>query len=463
MTTYGMGFRIFHWTLLWASALALFAAFASSADAAELRDPSGRRWSVESPLKVAVSKIGRNREKQATTLVFGSPASLSSEYFGLFVERKGDVVLFEGTWSGDGRGRIVLQPFPGYVPTAVAELVEEAGLPAVEAADVEILKERFTAKFLVNRRGERLRVRFKVRFEVTGPGGVSRGRLALNLRYTQRFRGFPGYWRRVLAQSAISRDPRWPDPTLFESQILAGNDVQILSGALAVPGYDAYDETVDRLLARAGILGNIEFITVTRFPDSWGAIGGLAGHDILLLDGKYLDILREYANAQARFRLSFIPPLIDEIVENHNATLQPNPDGYVYRTSDLDDVERQRADRIFESLAGLIVYHEFGHYFLYHQLKRLRESASPLAFFNPLTRFAESQADIVAGILASKVGLDELLAQQAYDILGLYGNDRQNPALNIADILSPAFQQRDTGPYESLADRKILMRSGYYR
>lgn len=93
----------------------------------------------------------------------------------------------------------------------------------------------------------------------------------------------------VLSFSFVSRDPTNSRPTLFQQQILNQNDQLLFSG---ITPYLAYDSFIQNLRGVVGIDPNAGIFVTSDIRTSFSFGGGVAGHDLLYLDGKFLDILR---------------------------------------------------------------------------------------------------------------------------------------------------------------------------
>ncbi len=180
----------------------------------------------------------------------------------------------------------------------------------------------------------------------------------------------------ALAGDPISRDPNHSKPTPFEQVSLDVLDDSLAALADAFP-YDAYDAAGDFLLDAVDVDPGPNGQVLTDFRDA-GLLfgGGAAGHDVLILDGKFLDILSEYATflalSQTGQDLTDPEDALDTIVVSHNASPMTNSGGITWMVDDLDAPTLAISNDIFSALMGGVLYHEFGHVYLFHVLDGLR-------------------------------------------------------------------------------------------
>jgi hypothetical protein len=105
--------------------------------------------------------------------------------------------------------------------------------------------------------------------------------------------------------------------------------------------------------------------------------GGVAGHTAVVVDSKFLDIMWEFATYEGVGPGVFgMTPTqaIDLIVNAHNAVLYQTGNTNFTREG-LDPARLTRASMAFLSYVGWMSYHEFGHFYLWHTLDRLRADA----------------------------------------------------------------------------------------
>ncbi|MCZ6463633.1 MAG: hypothetical protein O7A09_04780 [Proteobacteria bacterium] len=269
-----------------------------------------------------------------------------------------------------------------------------------------------------------------------------------------------------LAADPISRDPNHSNPTPFEQVSLDALDDSLAALADAFP-YADYDAAGDFLLDAVDVDPGPNGQVLTDFRDA-GLLfgGGAAGHDVLVLDGKFLDILSEYATflalRQTGQDLTDPEDALDTIVVSHNASPVTNPDGITWLVDDLDAPTLAISNDLFSALMGGVLYHEFGHVYLFHVLDSLRDNNMLMPGLDLQPTEAEDAADTVAGMLIAKAGLDLATLLEMFDILAYYSIQQVAPDTRIADILDPDFQNLSLdGEHSSVAERKQLASDGY--
>lgn len=231
----------------------------------------------------------------------------------------------------------------------------------------------------------------------------------------------------------------------------------------------SYDNRMNALLTRVGISATFSAYVATdlRLAGlSYG--GGVTTHRVLVLDGKFLDILHEYAVylALSDIGLVIVSPEIalDGIVPMHNAIFGAVPQGVIYTQAFLAligvDVSAA-VEQYFSTLTASILFHEFGHLFLWHMLDRLRTNAGFFPPNNPFVAFAEDDADIVSGMLLKKAGRPSGLLDDCMVIMAYYTAQRTNSSIRLADILAPSFYNMAAAGYSSLSGRIQRMASAY--
>lgn len=269
-----------------------------------------------------------------------------------------------------------------------------------------------------------------------------------------------------LSKQALNRDPDQAAPSQVEATLLAQQDQQLLSQVFTS---SRFQFTMSRVLAAADIssLTNVFVHDDFRFAGiPFG--GGMAGHDFFMIDGKFLDILGDYANylalRGAGLTLDTPALAIDSIVNSHNASpFAQALERYPYQL--LPQALKFESDRILDSYAGAITYHEFGHYYLYHMLDRLRSMGTFAELYINFTSVNEDDADRLAGALMRKAGMDLQLGQEMVDLMAFYVMNRNGQAFSIFDVVASLPAQFVPGSvnYSSLAVRKELFAEGYLR
>ena len=227
-----------------------------------------------------------------------------------------------------------------------------------------------------------------------------------------------------------------------------------------------FDPLVTGRLASVGVSGFQPFPGGFAARDMFAATGfggGMAGHDVMFLDGKYLAILAELATWRARFELGLATQgsfdAINQIVAAHNQDPGLSPDGIIYRRSQQAAAVASLAQQWERWYSAPMILHEFGHIYGWHELLHLRAMGGVVFLFPSET---EDQADRIAGMLMAKAGVPYEAAIDAYDVLFFYLAQRQSPFVQIQNILSFSFQNTSQTPtYSPPATRKSLIEWGY--
>lgn len=258
-------------------------------------------------------------------------------------------------------------------------------------------------------------------------------------------------------------------PVFSEPQVLGQMD-QNLAGAVA-PQWLAnrYAATLGRLVQRAALApppaGVVSDLACTAVPFG----GGVTADQLLVLDGKLLDMFADIANGLALRESARLSASVAQVVDAA-AGLQLSfsrfcaaSDPLAFPDAALTAAELERAVEIFTQLTGGIFFHEFGHVWGWHALLRLRDGLlSPGGGFFSYTSAIEDNADLTSGILGAKAGHDLAFAQMAYDLMAFVYFYRQAPgSLSFADTQTWNAQYGRTSPtYSSLAARKQLLGLG---
>jgi len=279
---------------------------------------------------------------------------------------------------------------------------------------------------------------------------------------------------RALKLDNITKDPCQIE--LSQATLLGSNmDAQFLAQVNFTP---IYDGAISRLKQQVGMSPTVNIRVVTDLACFEPAGGGMTGLNIVTVDGKFLDILSEYANyralAESRiFAESTLASLgqnaaINHIVSYHQLYPCNNAPAAYYPSSLLSTTTASRATQIFDSLAGAIMYHEYGHYWAH----ALSDSILDQAFFSQFTPYGyinvypareENDADFVAGILSHKSGHDLSLSEEMIDLMAFYMYFRQGGVTDIAQVENSYLAQfvQQNPKYSSLAARKSIIQHGY--
>jgi hypothetical protein len=268
----------------------------------------------------------------------------------------------------------------------------------------------------------------------------------------------------LLSARTLSRDPTQRTATEAELYALRNADAgRTASASVLTP-----TPTMKTLFGRVGITAGrgsyVEEDLRLNAPLAQVA-GGHAGHDYFAVDGKFLNILDEIANFYGKLHHGFNgqAPIdaIDQIVACHNLTLGARV-ACAYPYDSLSSAEKLSSDYVYESLIGVWVYHEFGHYYLLHLLDFLRGPLDPTGLVS-YSSASEDDADFVAGALAAKAGLDPNWGVESYDLLVYYASQRLGRYSSYVEVLDdPMVQlQSVSASYSPNAVRKQNFLNGY--
>jgi hypothetical protein len=242
-------------------------------------------------------------------------------------------------------------------------------------------------------------------------------------------------------------------------------DDAVFSGTAATP---AWQSAITVLRSRAGIASAVPIaaspdLRLAAQPLRFG--GGVTGFTPVLVDGKFLEILKDYAwyvaAREARLTADTEVVALNRIVDTHNGLVGYTPDG-VYTAIPMPESSLKRADAFFLDLTAAILFHEYGHYWAWACVDRQRAAVpvNPYFFYPTLT---ENDADGISGALSAKAGRDRETGPLMFDLMALYVLRRSQP-LSIVEIQSPQFQATQLAPnYASLAQRKATWRGAYDR
>ena len=256
----------------------------------------------------------------------------------------------------------------------------------------------------------------------------------------------------------------------MESVALFHYDAALESLAFDIGLNHAYDIDLDWLCYATEMDPRYRFLVVSDLrahPQLAYVAGGVAGDELVILDGKLLDILLEYAVFLALYDVGIVDrdpeEAVDEIGYLHNGWIGATTEGFLYRYNDLDFQLQLTADWYLRSLMSSIVLNKFAHMFHYHSLAALRD----LGYLEPLvfpTATEVDDADIAAGMLVRKIETNLALAIEAIDILAFYAIQRFEVDVTYFLILSPAFQEQPlSDSWFPLITRKDALYWGHER
>lgn len=274
----------------------------------------------------------------------------------------------------------------------------------------------------------------------------------------------------VLSEPVLWRDPAQEPAFQTEDNFLHLYDDEVEGLTARARRNTSYESWINEALDRVGVDLHYRVIVTEDFRLSgWleSVAGGVTGHELIVLDGKLLDILLEYSTFIALWERGDIrrDPVeaVDEIVLLHNDFLGETTGGFLYRYWDVDLDVALRADTHFLRFVSALVYHEFGHLYLGHVLAALRRDGD-LETLRPPDPIDEDDADLVSGMLVAKAGRDLFSAQELLDVMCFALEQRFDRNLTYWDVLSPGFQDASPGGgYSSLSFRKQTVLEGFDR
>lgn len=233
-----------------------------------------------------------------------------------------------------------------------------------------------------------------------------------------------------------------------------------------LPKSDYWQPVVRRIAAQVGIDSTVPLHTTADMrTTSIGYVGGVAGHNTIALDGKFLDILAEFATYNVLAENGAVlqhgrDDALRIIVSNHNMVSGERANAEAYPRSRLSSEQAVAAERMTDEYFSSIVYHEFGHYWAYVCVDKMRLSQNPtLLVAHP--SIAEDDADFIGGVLAAKAGYRLETVQETLDIIAFTVLTSQGMSVGLADV-SALYGELMSGPgYSSLNQRKTIVARGY--
>lgn len=278
---------------------------------------------------------------------------------------------------------------------------------------------------------------------------------------------------RELASTRLSRNPRIEPvvtPFVNEFLVLSQIDQNLNFSTAGTFVLGRYQATLQRLAERAQIDRVTVFVSSDLACTSVAVGGGIAGDALIVLDGKFLDVLAEVSNGLALRESGRISASIAQIVDSaafsqltfSRACLATDPTAFP--DTALSAAELDRSIEIFTQLVGGLFFHEFGHVWNWHALLKFREQYTiPGGGFFTYTSATEDNSDVISGILNAKAGHSSSLTTFAFDLLAFTYLYRRAPgSLSFEQTSSWEIQYQQTAPtYSSLAARKGLIERGY--
>ena len=386
------------------------------------------------------------------------------------------------------RGAVLAMAAPGFGP---------AGVPADAIVDIRRAvvvtrgrwKTHYAGFFNTTFTGltEFFRLKVKVVADVSDPSDPLRKPVRVRSVFKGRYRKFypsgqspnpgPGTgpgplcpWSDALAGTGVVRDRLQPPPSSYESQLLQALDANLYQDLTTAPIVNTYQADIGLMAVRAG-LGSVSITTVSDMrlsaPRVRGFGGGMAGHGFLVIDGKLLDVLADYARyvalREAGVAFANDDGMLNDIVARHNAVFGANPLGLSFMADALTPSQTVRAREVFLRSAAPMLYHEFGHLFLWNSLDRLRASTGQLPSYFLASSLNEDDADRVTGALVRKSGGTAADIAFLYDVLTFYTYARGGAVTTIQQVRSSQVQNVSPTPtYSTPAGRKSTARSTFY-
>lgn len=269
---------------------------------------------------------------------------------------------------------------------------------------------------------------------------------------------------RSLSVRPISRDA-CEAPTQAEAQTCSVDDARLIGNIQTTGDWNCL---MAWLATQAGIATNVDIrvatdLLATPIP----AGGGVTGGNVVFVDGKFLEILSEYANylalAEAGQATEDAFSAVNRIVSAHNSVHGARADPLFYPTGILPVELTGSAFLHLQAMAGAILYHEYGHYWAWGCVDRLRLGLASSVGFYVYPPKIEDDADLISGILSAKTAHDEFDSMMTIDLMAFYTMQRAGLAIDfrmIAFDYDQQFRQMNQA-YESLAIRKQLISRGF--
>lgn len=267
----------------------------------------------------------------------------------------------------------------------------------------------------------------------------------------------------------IDRDPtQWP--SLNEDYLLTSRDHSYIIPSLPAVT-SQYGRDLSRLRAAAGISLAVPMQAVVDLQCAVPYGGGITGHNLITVDAKFFDVLKDYAAyltlSEQGHTNEMRASALARITLLHNSFPCANLPLNRFIYASIPSTNSASTQAKYDSMAGAILYHEFGHHWTWALLDGLRINNAYWAFgvvpYYVYPAKSEDEADLIAGILTRKAGHNATLAMEMIDIMALYVFHRQYGTYpDISNIQSIQLQYaRMNQQYSALAARKALIQAGY--
>lgn len=223
---------------------------------------------------------------------------------------------------------------------------------------------------------------------------------------------------------------------------------------------------VERLTTKVGISTSQRFDVAVDLMSTVGFGGGVTGHELIVIDGKLLEVLDELALyltlAEDGLTTVDLATAINRIVAAHMSVRSRFAPRMVF-TASLGPSATTRFEQHFDSLAGAFVFHEFGHHWAWSCLDQALQNESLRRGFLPYPQKMEDDADLISGVLSRKAGHQLSEVQLAYDVLTLFGVVQSGQPPDFARVALDYQQQfvSQSSNYSPLAVRKDNVRVGF--
>jgi hypothetical protein len=272
-----------------------------------------------------------------------------------------------------------------------------------------------------------------------------------------------------LAGSNLIRSNSVHPPTSIELGLISQFENFNLQGLQFTPDWNTW---VDNLKSDAGISPSVQ-IEVTYDLRTSAVLGTVAGgdtqHNFVILDGKFLEISSDYSTwistQEAQKRVpseAERTAAIDSIVIAHMSMIQPVPPLYGNPGNLPPDILSKWTDH-FKSMAGAIMYHEYGHYWGWALLSgtiRKHQQVSALALH---PSGYEDQADLISGMLSKKAGHNPNDGMLMFDLMTYYGLYKLGLAQSFSQVTNSTVLQYTSlnAAYSPISARKNTFGIGY--
>jgi hypothetical protein len=276
-----------------------------------------------------------------------------------------------------------------------------------------------------------------------------------------------------LRAPALYKDPTQIPPSTLEEGELLDLSLELANNLPASESHPTAGQIAKIVADAAGISTWLpitvvqDFRTVPYLSNS-GLAGAIALHDVVVVDGKFVDILLEYSVYLALLQTDSTDvgefEAVDKIAAahlNHYGTVP----AFYYPMDQLSPEQETLAIYNFLSAFAAVLYHELGHLYLYHGLDAIRAGDTSTQSDDVLitrTPVREDDADLSAGILLARAGFDEMRGTAMLDLLAFFVGLQTGEFTTSTEVVADFQQTLVSGlTYSSLAQRKSNLARGY--